>query len=199
MRVAGFLLVLGSYLLGSVSFSLIAGRQAAGVDVRLHGTRNPGASNVWRLAGRRAGVVAGLADFLKGVVPILAARGLHLDVGWQIAAGVAAILGHDFSAYLGLRGGKGGATTLGFFVCFAFPELLVVGILWAAGMLALKEKRFLWSMGSLTLLPLLSTFELFRRPWTQVGVEALLILLLWSRVVPGLGSGGADAGRQDQA
>lgn len=195
----GILLVLGSYLLGSVPFSLITGRRAAGVDVRLQGTRNPGASNVWRLAGRRAGAVAGLADFLKGILPILTARWLHLDVGWQMAAGVAAILGHDFSAYLALRGGKGGATTLGFFVCFSFPELLVVGVLWAGGMLALKEKKFLWSVASLTVLPVLSTFELFRRPWTQVGVEALLILLLWARVVPGLRSGGRDARRQDQA
>lgn len=195
----GILLVLGSYLLGSVPFSLIAGRRAAGIDVRLQGTRNPGASNVWRLAGRRAGAVAGLADFLKGVLPILMARWLHLDVGWQMAAGVAAILGHDFSAFLALRGGKGGATTLGFFVCFSFPELLVVGILWAGGMLALREKKFLWSTASLTVLPLLSTFELFRRPWTQVGVEALLIILLWARVAPGLGSGERDAGRQDQA
>jgi glycerol-3-phosphate acyltransferase PlsY len=197
--VTGILLVLGSYLLGSVPFSLIAARRAAGVDVRLQGTRNPGASNVWRLAGRRAGAVAGLADFLKGVLPILAARWLHLDVGWQMAAGVAAVLGHDFSAYLALRGGKGGATTLGFFVCFSFPELLVVGLLWAGGMLALKEKKFFWSVGSLTVLPLLSTFELFRRPWTHVGVEALLILLLWARVAPGLGSGERDARRQDQA
>lgn len=193
------LLVLGSYLLGSVPFSLIAGRRVAGVDVRLQGTRNPGASNVWRLAGRRAGVVVGLADFLKGVLPILMARWLHLDVGWQMAAGVAAILGHDFSAFLTLRGGKGGATTLGFFVCFAFPELLVVGVLWVGGMLALREKKFLWSTASLTVLPLLSTFELFRRPWTQVGVEALLILLLWARIAPGLGSGERDARRQDQA
>jgi acyl phosphate:glycerol-3-phosphate acyltransferase len=197
--VTGVLLVLGSYLLGSVPFSLIAGRRAAGVDVRLQGTRNPGASNVWRLAGRRAGAVAGLADFLKGVLPILAARGLHLEAGWQMAAGVAAVLGHDFSAFLALRGGKGGATMLGFFVCFSFPELVVVGILWAGGMLALKEKKFLWSLGSLSVLPLLSSFELFRRPWTQVGIEALLILLLWARVVPGLRRGESHAGRQDQA
>ena len=65
--------------------------------------------------------------------------------------------------------------------------------------MALQEKKFLWSLGSLTVLPWLSTFELFRRPWTQVGVEALLILLLWTRVAPGLGSGERDARGQDQA
>ena len=187
--IIGILVTLASYLLGSVPFSKIVAERLAGADVLRHGTRNPGASNVWRLAGRKAGVVAGLADFLKGVVPILVAGGLGLEAGWRMAAGVASILGHDYSLLLRGRGGKGGATTIGFFTCFAFPELLVVGIIWALGMAILKEKKFLWSMASLSTLPLLSTFDLFHRElWPQVGVEALLILLLWLRVAPGLKS-----------
>jgi len=195
---SGILLVLGAYFLGSVPFSRWVAARATGVDVLREGTRNPGASNVWRLAGRRAGVAAGLADFLKGLLPILVARWLGLEPGWQMAAGVSAILGHDYSLFLAFHGGKGGASTLGFFTLFAFPELVVVGLLWGGGMIMLKEKKFLWSLVSLSTLPLLSTFELFHRPWPQVAVEVLLILLLWSRVATGLRSRDKDVTGQIQ-
>lgn len=118
-------LIGASYLLGSIPFALLIGRRC-GVDIRRAGSGNIGATNLTRLVGWRVGVPAFVLDVLKGTVPMLAARVLFGRLGWTADAdhaprmycwwlmtGGAAILGHVFPVYLGFRGGKGVATSLG--------------------------------------------------------------------------------------
>jgi glycerol-3-phosphate acyltransferase PlsY len=115
-------LAAGGYLLGSVPFGLLVGK-ARGVDVRLAGSRNIGATNVGRVVGRPWGALVFVLDLLKGLLPTVttgvvlaagqdepggAARGLFM-----LLVGLAAVLGHNYPVYLRFRGGKGVTTSLG--------------------------------------------------------------------------------------
>lgn len=114
-----------SYLVGSIPTALIYSRFAQGQDIRKLGDGNMGASNTQRIFGARAGTIVGVLDILKGVFPILFAIVLRLPVMWQLAAGGAAILGHDFPVFARFRGGQGLATTAGvFLVLYPIPWLI---------------------------------------------------------------------------
>lgn len=106
-------LALLAYLLGSVSFAILIARRH-GVDPREEGSGNPGATNVGRVLGKRAGRMVLLLDVAKGALPMLAARVL-LDANdpWTAVVGTAAALGHCFPVWHGGRGGKGAATAAG--------------------------------------------------------------------------------------
>jgi glycerol-3-phosphate acyltransferase PlsY len=111
--------IIGAYLLGAVPFGLLIGL-AHGVDIRQQGSRNIGATNVGRVLGRTWGYLCLALDILKGLVPTLAASFVLVERPVQqqmllqwILVGVAAVLGHVFPVYLGFRGGKGVATTIG--------------------------------------------------------------------------------------
>lgn len=117
------LVLIGSYALGSLPVGLWIARWWAGIDVREHGSGNIGATNVYRVVGRPAGVVVFVLDVCKGLAPPLAAAGLGLVGLWQVGAGLAAILGHTVSPFLRFRGGKGIATSLG----------VLFGVAWKVG------------------------------------------------------------------
>lgn len=172
------------------------GRRAGGVDVRQHGSRNPGAANVWRTVGRASGILVGAADAAKGAVAVWLAWRLGLPDDMAVWVAVASVAGHDFSPWLGFSGGKGGATTCGALACFVFPELVMVLCVWIVAGLADRPRRFLWSIIALSLCPV---FELLAgrvavppfsglpvRTTSVILASALLILLLWVRVAPGL-------------
>jgi glycerol-3-phosphate acyltransferase PlsY len=125
----------GSYLLGSVPFGLLIGF-AHGVDIRLEGSRNIGATNCGRVCGPTSGVLAFLLDLAKGFLPVWAAvRWLPAAAGFPeapdawvtvhwialVAVGLSPILGHVFPIYIRFRGGKAVATSLG--VLLAMPML----------------------------------------------------------------------------
>lgn len=150
------LLILGAYLLGAIPFGLLIGL-ARGVDVRQHGSRNIGATNVGRVVGRPWGYTCLALDLGKGLAPTLFA-GLVLVrepvdsaslVCW-LGTGFAAVLGHVFPVYLRFRGGKGVATTIG--VALGIYPYFTVPM--AAGLLAYLLARFATgavSVGSLAL------------------------------------------------
>lgn len=109
-------LLLGAYVLGAIPFGVIVAR-ARGVDILQTGSKNPGATNVWRAAGPGAGLLVFALDFGKGLGPALFATGyMGLPAIWAFAAGMAATLGHLFSPFLRFRGGKGVATGFGMLV-----------------------------------------------------------------------------------
>jgi glycerol-3-phosphate acyltransferase PlsY len=110
----------GSYLLGSISFSLVVVWLLQRVDLRTLGSGNPGATNVLRTSGRWPALVVLLLDIGKGIVPVEAARRMGAPAEIQAGAGLAAILGHVFPIWFGFRGGKGVATGFGVFVAL-FP------------------------------------------------------------------------------
>lgn len=133
-----------SYLLGSVPFALLLGK-VKGIDIRQAGSRNIGATNLTRLAGRTWGVAAFLLDFLKGLIPVLVTRWLWpwadngsvpiSPIHAQILAGLASILGHVFPLYLRFRGGKGVATTFGVMAGLLWLSAVLAGLSWGVAYL----------------------------------------------------------------
>jgi len=113
-------LVSASYLLGSLSFSLVVVWFLRRADVRKLGSGNAGATNVLRAAGRWPALLVLLLDIAKGVVPVRAAQALGAPVGVVAAAAFAVVVGHVFPVFFGFRGGKGVATGFGALVSL-FP------------------------------------------------------------------------------
>lgn len=121
-----FLLLIGSYLLGSISSAILVTRLWTGKDIRTLGNRNAGAANVARSVGIWPAVCVGFVDFSKGALPVLAARWLGLGEFWALAGAVAAVIGHSYPVYFRFRGGKGLAASLGALLAFTPLETLLV-------------------------------------------------------------------------
>ena len=124
------------YLVGSIPTGYLIGK-SRGIDIRQHGSGNIGATNVWRVLGRNYGLVAFISDFLKGFLPLYLLRTLSFpDVtSWTVTlllviCGIAAILGHNYTPWLGFKGGKGIATSAGMLGAL-MPWVLAVSLsLW---------------------------------------------------------------------
>lgn len=122
-----FCFVLG-HLCGSIPSGLWIVRLMHGIDIREYGSKNIGATNVFRTVGTRGALLVLLADLLKGMAVVAAVNyffGSHL---LNVAAAVGALLGHNYSAFLGLKGGKGVATGLGLLI-YLLPHIF----LWTFG------------------------------------------------------------------
>lgn len=114
------LILLLSYLLGSIPTGILAGRIAAGLDIRQHGSGNAGATNVYRVLGLKWAVAVALFDVAKGTAAAL--LGSRIDLGGgsllsadltRLCAGGAAVAGHVWTVFAGFKGGKGVATAVG--------------------------------------------------------------------------------------
>ena len=128
------LLVIASYFVGAIPTSYIAGRVTRGIDLRQHGSGNLGATNAYRVLGWRAALPIFLVDILKGFLPVLLFPRIDGEThfAWALAYGVAAILGHVYSIYVGFRGGKGVATSAGVFLALAPVAVLLSLLIWIA-------------------------------------------------------------------
>jgi len=127
--------LIAGYLLGSIPFGLFAAR-LKGVDIRKHGSGNIGATNVWRVCGWRFGLPVFVLDVLKGVAAVWFARWLAVrfdgDFAWSaVAAAMACVIGHSFPVWLGFRGGKGVATSLGVILGLMPLPSFIVLLIWA--------------------------------------------------------------------
>jgi glycerol-3-phosphate acyltransferase PlsY len=125
------LLLVFAYLLGSIPTGVILAKAFSNVDPRTQGSKNIGATNVFRTAGKRLGVITLLGDILKGLIPVAIARGTLDSYFWIGAVALAAFLGHLYPIFLKFKGGKGIATGLGVFLALsplpAIFSLLVFG------------------------------------------------------------------------
>ncbi|KAA3627053.1 MAG: glycerol-3-phosphate 1-O-acyltransferase [Proteobacteria bacterium] len=110
--IAAALIVFG-YLLGSISSAIIACRLMGLPDPRTEGSRNPGATNVLRFGGKKAGAVSLAGDMLKGVIPVVVAHLVGVEPLIVGLTALAAFLGHLYPVFFGFKGGKGVATMLG--------------------------------------------------------------------------------------
>ncbi|MEH6455825.1 MAG: glycerol-3-phosphate 1-O-acyltransferase PlsY [Cocleimonas sp.] len=124
------LLVVASYFVGSASAAIITCKLMGKEDPRSLGSKNPGATNVMRFAGKKAAFFTLLGDLFKGLIPIAIGHALDLSWGWLVLIGIAAFLGHLYPIYYGFKGGKGVATALGIY--FGLNPIIgaVVGVTW---------------------------------------------------------------------
>lgn len=121
----------GTYLLGSIPTSLIVARLFGGIDLREFGSRNLGATNLFRAMGWKAAIPVGLFDVLKGTIPVLLAQRFSTGPAhWPLLVGLAAVAGHVWSPFVRFKGGKGVATAAGVFLALAPWALLVGAAVW---------------------------------------------------------------------
>ncbi len=128
MFIFALILTIGlAYLIGSVSPGYLAGELLQGIDLRQQGSGKLGASNVLRALGKGPGIIVLLLDILKGFLTVWMGKGLagYFNLGpdyiviLEVTAGLAVILGHIYTCFLGFKGGKGVATGLGVFLFLA--------------------------------------------------------------------------------
>jgi glycerol-3-phosphate acyltransferase PlsY len=127
-----WLLIPSGFLLGSIPFGLLLGK-LKGVDIREHGSGNIGATNVFRTLGKKSGILCLFLDFCKGFIPVMIADHLvsagTLGQSIEVGTALAAILGHNYSPWIGFKGGKGLATSAGALGALMPPIALVVVVL----------------------------------------------------------------------
>ena len=134
-----WLLPLLGFLLGSIPFGLLMGR-IKGIDIRQHGSGNIGATNVFRTLGKQLGTTCLLLDFSKGLVPVLIARDMVEPMMTEqqftaqsigVLTALASIMGHNYSPWIGFKGGKGIATTAGAITALMPFGLVLLILVWA--------------------------------------------------------------------
>jgi acyl phosphate:glycerol-3-phosphate acyltransferase len=175
---AAVLLVAAGYLLGSCPFGYWLVKLGAGTDIRAHGSGNIGATNVWRVHGRRYGMPIVILDVAKGFVPAL--LGLWLvDPLTGVLAGSAAMLGHWRPLFLRFaKGGKTVATGAGVYFAVA-PLVALAGL--AVFLLVLLTTRYVSvaSMATAIVVPIVAV--LLDRPWPVIAfslASAVVVFLL---------------------
>lgn len=113
------LFILVAYLLGSIPTAVWVGKSFYGLDVREHGSKNAGATNTFRVLGKKPGTIVLLVDVLKGVLAVLIPSFFYpttdadARTNLELICAISAVLGHVFPVFAGFRGGKGVATSLG--------------------------------------------------------------------------------------
>lgn len=121
-------LLLGAYLIGSLSSAVVLCKVAGLPDPRTQGSGNPGATNVLRFGGKKLAATVLIIDVLKGVIPVVIGRLLGLDQVLLAAIALLAFLGHLYPVFFEFKGGKGVATALGAFLALS-PLLALAGLL----------------------------------------------------------------------
>jgi glycerol-3-phosphate acyltransferase PlsY len=176
------LYIAAAFLSGSVPWSWLLGK-FRGIDIRKEGSGNTGATNLFRTCGKGAGITGMLLDALKGALPVLAAKqgipGILPPVGdWAIAlTAIFAVIGHVFSPWLGFKGGKGVATTLGVLLILS-P--LTTALALAVFLFVILLTRYV-SLGSISaaavVIPFVFIFEPGRLP-VQIIICFVAVLII---------------------
>ncbi|MDI6735383.1 MAG: glycerol-3-phosphate 1-O-acyltransferase PlsY [bacterium] len=151
------LIIIISYLIGSIPTAYLVGRIFGKVDIRTVGSGNVGASNVFRIVGKTAGISVLIVDILKGFLPVLIVHCLGFDILIGIVAGLGAITGHIWTVFLKFKGGKGVATGLGVFLGLAPLPILIILVIFII-VVAITKYISLGSIIGAFLLPLLLFF-----------------------------------------
>ncbi|MCG8613746.1 MAG: glycerol-3-phosphate 1-O-acyltransferase PlsY [Pseudomonadales bacterium] len=149
------ILCLSAYLLGSISGAILSCRLWHLPDPRTHGSKNPGATNIYRLGGVQPALFTLLCDALKGVIPVWLAALLSAPPLEQGMVGMFAILGHMLPVFHGFRGGKGVATTLGVGLVIAPATSLILIIVWGS-ILKMSHTSSIASLTSAFIAPVLA-------------------------------------------
>lgn len=160
---------LSSFVIGSMPAGYLIGK-LKGVDIRSKGSGNIGASNAFRVLGKKEGIFTLLFDMLKGLLVVSIVWFLFKNQTFTIVSAIFAVLGHDFSIFLNFKGGKGVATTYG--VSLLFSVYSVVGlILW---LIILKSTKYA-SLASLLSFGITSLIVIFAN--TDKSVKMLFVTL----------------------
>lgn len=171
------ILVIGAYLIGSLSAAIITCKLMGLPDPRSQGSHNPGATNVLRFGGKKAAAITLAGDAVKGVVPVLVAQILDASPLIIALTALAVFLGHLYPVFFRFQGGKGVATAFGAMIAVAWPVGVAVLITWLL-------MAFIFKISSLSALTAACLAPLYMW-WLRPEIEFILvslaisILLIW--------------------
>lgn len=167
-----------SYLMGAFPTSYVVGKAFRGIDLREHGSRNLGATNVYRVLGWKFAIPVALVDIAKGTVPTVVLGPLGSDQQWfQLLCGLMAVVGHVLSVFVNFKGGKGVATAAGVVLGLA-PKALGTALgVWIA---------LVWLTGYVSVGSLVAAVVFAATHWMwypdhrgTMWVDAILVALIW--------------------
>ena len=169
--------LIGAYLLGSISTAIVVCRVMGLPDPRSQGSKNPGATNVLRFGGKKAAAIALLGDMLKGVVPALVANAVGVSAAVLAGVGFAAFLGHLYPIFFRFQGGKGVATAFGVFLGIAWQFGLAVLATW----LIMARVFKISSLSALTaaVLAPLYAWWFVGEPFITAMAVVVCVMLIW--------------------
>ncbi len=121
-----------SYVVGSIPNGLIVGKMLKGVDIRQFGSKNIGATNMYRVLGPWPAFLVLITDIAKGVAGVYIGQAFLGAPAAALAGGIAAIAGHNWSLFLGFQGGRGVATALGVIAVLMPKVTAIIFLVWAA-------------------------------------------------------------------
>jgi len=173
MKIA--LIIISCYLLGSIPFGYIVGKLFKKIDVREFGSGNIGATNVLRILGTPLASLVAIGDIGKGIFSIYLVQYLYIDNLLILSiAGLAVICGHDWSLFLGFKGGKGIATTFG--VVFALnPTISILAlIIWGV---VLITTRYVSLSSIFAVISMFIFSILFKEPYEYIIFSAIVMIL----------------------
>lgn len=172
-----YILILSSYLLGSLSSAIIVCKGMGLPDPRTLGSNNPGATNVLRIGGKKAAAITLLGDMLKGLLPVLTANLMGVAPLTLAAVAMAAFLGHLYPAFFRFQGGKGVATALGCQFGLGWQIGGVIALIWLF-MAKVVKISSLSALVSMALAPLVVWF--FRPDPELIIMQIIMsIILFW--------------------
>src|SRR5699024_7040651 len=143
------LLIILTYLIGTFSSAYIIGKFSKGIDIRDYGSGNSGTTNALRVMGKQMGILTFIFDFGKGIVAALIGRMMLGDVG-VLLAGISVVVGHNWPIFIGWKGGKGVAASLGVLLVLHWPSTLIAVII---GLIVGLSTKYV-SLGSMCFLSL---------------------------------------------
>ena len=166
-----------AFVLGSIPFGLVIAKTFKGIDPRKAGSGNIGSTNVARLCGWPCGVLTLFCDILKGTLPVLVAVHFMPEQFWQSLVALCAVLGHIKSPFLGFKGGKGVATTIGALIPLAFLPLLCAV---ACFFVVVFITRYV-SLSSMTMAVALVVFYALFGHWQLLPLGTVLaVMIIWA-------------------
>lgn len=171
------LIIAGSYLIGSFPTAYLMGRLSKGIDIREHGSRNMGATNVFRVVGKFPGILTLIFDILKGfgvVVLVESFTGLPNIALIRILAGLSVIAGHNWTVFMGFKGGKGVATSTGVFLGLAPATTFIAFLIFATTFLISRKV----SLGSLIAVFLFPFAVYFMKEPTEILLFSIVIAFI---------------------
>jgi len=165
-----------AYLLGSLPNGLYVAKMK-NVDIRNEGSKNTGATNVFRVMGAKFGIFVLILDALKGFLPLFLAEKFGIEGNILVLIGVTAVIGHTFSPFLNFKGGKGVATSLGIFL-YLTPVPMLITLLMFFIVVGISKYVSLGSVLASIMLPLLVLImpvnEKLGNKWVVFLISALL-------------------------
>jgi len=184
-----YLIIPAGFIIGSIPFGILATKNK-GVDLRTTGSRNIGATNVLRAAGKLPALLTLVGDVLKGIVPVMICNYIITHIAadaelisaakdfWGGVAGLSAIAGHIFSIFLSFKGGKGVATGLGVLIAYSPVTAGITLFIWIAVAVVTRYSS-LAAIAAVALLPVTFAFSDFS--WNKILFSVLFAILIISR------------------